>query len=379
MTTSRLPLYLGGFLGPLGTVVMVPMVPELRDAFDASTEAVNWGWAAYILPFSLLLVVSGTIGERYGRRRVLTITYLGFAGAALVCALAPSLPVFLVGRALQGIANAFITPLLIAGLAEATEPQRLGRVVGIYSSAQAAGSAFGPYLGGVAADVDWRLAFVGVAVASVALVPFVPPGEPRPETEPPPIAPLLTRRMTWFGTAVMFAAAGPLGANVLVGIKARDELGVSGSTAGALLLTGSAVAIVLGPVWGRILDRFGARATGTAAVAVVSTLTALLAWADTPTLLTLNWLFLGALSPIVVITFQSLGAIAVPENRAGGLSMILAWRFLGHGLGPLLFVPVWVAAPTAAFVASAMLGIVTMAGFLTVAGGRSAGTPVAGA
>ena len=84
-----LPFFLGGFLGPLGTAVMVPMVPELREAFDASTEEVNLGYVTYLLPFAVLLVVSGTIGERYGRRRVLTITYIGFAAASLMCAFAP--------------------------------------------------------------------------------------------------------------------------------------------------------------------------------------------------------------------------------------------------------------------------------------------------
>ena len=174
-----LPFYLGGFLGPLGTAVMVPMVPELREAFDASTEAVNWGYAAYILPFSVLLVVSGTIGERYGRRRVLIYTYVGFAVASLVCAFSTSLWMFLVGRAFQGVANAFVTPPAHCRSRRGVRSERLGRSVGFYSSMQALGSAFGPYLGGVAADNNWRLAFVGVAVASLLLVPFVPPGEAR--------------------------------------------------------------------------------------------------------------------------------------------------------------------------------------------------------
>ena len=360
-----LPFYLGGFLGPLGTAVMVPMVPELRDAFDVSTEAVNWGYVAYILPFSVLLIVSGTIGERYGRRRVLISTYVGFAVASLLCAISTELWTFLVGRAMQGVANAFVTPLLIAGLAEVVRSERLGRSVGFYSSMQALGSAFGPYLGGVAADTNWRLAFVGVAIASLILVPFAPPGEPRPDTEQTPIRPLMSPRMVWFGVAVMFAAAGPLGASVLIGIKARDELGITGSAAGTLLLTGSLIAMVLGPVWGRVLDRYGPRATGAVSVGIVSLISGSIAWADTTTLLTLNWMFLGALTPIVVITFQSVGAVAVPENRAGGLSMILAWRFLGHGLGPLIFVPMWIVAPKAAFVIAASLGLVTMVGFLT--------------
>jgi len=345
---------------------MVPMVPELREAFDVSTTAVNWGYATYILPFSVLLVVSGTIGERFGRRRVLTVTYIGFGLASLMCALAPNLEVFLVARGLQGTANAFVTPLLIAGLAELTPPERLGRAVGIYSSTQAAGGALGPWIGGIAADIDWRWAFVVVALSSFALVPFAPPGDPRPDATRPPIQPLLTRRMVKLGVAVMFVAAGPVGASVLIGIKARDELGISGSATGTLLVTGSLIAVFLGPVWGQLLDRFGPRSTGVASVVLISTLTATLAWATTPATLTLNWLVLGAVTPLVVVTFQSIGAVAVPSNRAGGLSLILAWRFLGHGLGALIFVPMWIVAPTAAFVVSASLGVLTIVGFISV-------------
>jgi len=346
---------------------MLPMVPELREAFDATTTAVNWGYAAYILPFSVLLVVSGTIGERFGRRRVLTITYIGFGVASLLCAVAPNLEVFLVARGLQGSANAFVTPLLIAGLAEFTPPERLGRAVGIYSSTQAIGGALGPWIGGIAADIDWRWAFVIVALSSFALVPFTPAGEPRPDATRPPIRPLLNARMVKLGVAVMFVAAGPVGVSVLIGIKARDELGISGSATGTLLLTGSLIAVFLGPVWGRLLDRFGPRTTGVSAVVVVSVLTATLAWAATPATLTLNWLALGAVTPLVVVTFQAIGAVAVPSNRAGGLSLILAWRFLGHGVGPLIFVPMWIVAPTAAFVVAASLGVFTIIGFISTA------------
>ena len=360
------PYFAGGVMGPLATGVMIPMVPELRNAFDASTSAVNWGYAAYILPFSVLLIVSGTIGERFGHKRILTYAYSVFTIGSIVCALAPSLSIFITGRVIQGVANAFTTPLLIAGLAQVTEPGRLGRRVGIYSTMQAAGAAFATYLGGVAADTNWRLAFFGVAVASIALITTVPEGEPRPDAEPTPIRPLLSPRIVWLGVAIMFAAAGPLGASILVGIKARDELGLDGSATGALLLTGSIMAMLLGPLWGQVLDRFGPQLTGAVSAAVVSVLAGLLAWSSTPTSLTINWLILGGVTPIVVITFQALGAVAVPKNRAGGVSITLAWRFLGHGVGPLIFVPMWIVAPELSFILAASFGIVTVIGFLTI-------------
>ena len=148
-------------MGPFGTVVIVPMFPELREEFDASSSAVSLGFSLYLLPFAALLLVSGTLGERWGRRRTVRGTYLLYAAASIGCALAPNLTVFILARAMQGVANAFITPLLLAGLAETVPADRFGRQVGIYSSFQAFGGGLGPIIGGVAADTSWRYAFWG--------------------------------------------------------------------------------------------------------------------------------------------------------------------------------------------------------------------------
>lgn len=174
---QRLPLYIGGFMGPFGTVVIVPMFPELRAEFDASSSAVSLGFSLYLIPFAALLLVSGTLGERWGRRRTVRGTYLLYAVASIGCALAPTLTVFIVARALQGVANAFITPLLLAGLAETVPAERFGRQVGIYSSFQAFGGGLGPIVGGIAADTNWRYAFWGTMAVSLVLALAPPTGE----------------------------------------------------------------------------------------------------------------------------------------------------------------------------------------------------------
>ena len=76
LTLATLPLYLGGFLGPFGTMMVISIYPELRESFNASTQAVNWAFSGYMIPFALLLTVSGTIGERFGRRRVIRATFI---------------------------------------------------------------------------------------------------------------------------------------------------------------------------------------------------------------------------------------------------------------------------------------------------------------
>ena len=68
LTTQTLPYLVGGFLGPFGTMAVISIYPELRQSFDASTAAVTWSFSGYLFAMAGLLLVSGTIGERLGRR-----------------------------------------------------------------------------------------------------------------------------------------------------------------------------------------------------------------------------------------------------------------------------------------------------------------------
>ncbi len=336
----RLALYAGGFLGPFGTVVIVPMFPELRTEFGASSSAVGLGFSLYLVPFALTLLFSGTVGERYGRRRTVRATYIVYALASLAVAAAPGLWTFVAARAVQGVANAFITPLLLAGLAEMVPEERFGREVGIYSSFQAVGGGLGPIVGGLAADTSWQGAFIGTAVVAMVLAAMPPDGAPRPADAGLGLRPLLNRRMVLLGTSFFFAAAGPIGVAVLVGVVARDVLGVSGTAAGFMLFGGAMSAMVMGPVWGWVLDRFGARRLVTPVMLFAMAATAALALGRTGWTLGALWLLGGATVAFVVVIFQSLGATIMPENRGGALSFLLSFRFLGHAAGPATLIPV---------------------------------------
>lgn len=363
---QRLPLYLGGLMGPFGTVVILPMFPELRESFGVSSAAMSWGFTIYMFPFAIALLVSGTLGERWGRRRTVRGTYILYAVASGGCALAPNLGVFLVARALQGVANAFITPLLIAGLADIVAPALFGRAVGVYSSFQAAGGVFGPIIGGIAADANWRWAFIGTGLLASVLATMPPTGDPAArtaDTPGPSIRVLCTRPMVILGVGVMAAAAGPIGINVLVGITARDDLGLTGGQAGLVLLAGPVMAMLTGPVWGRLVDRFGARSSGLASAAAATIIAALLAFADTPVRLAIMSGVSGALIGFVAVVFQALATTIVPGNRGGALSFVLAFRFFGHGIGPVLWIPVLERSVRPAFFGAASLGIITLVAF----------------
>lgn len=357
---QAVPLYVGGLMGPFGTTVILPMFPELRESFDASSSAVGLGFTIYLVPFAALLLVSGTLGERWGRRRTVRTAYLVYAAASVAAALAPTLEVFLAGRIVQGAANAFITPLLVAGLAEITPPERFGRAVGIYSSFQALGGVMAPIVGGITADIDWRWAFAGTAVVALGLALAPPVGEPRTDVAAPRLRPLVNRRMLALGAAAFAAAAGPIGISVVVGVVARDELGVSGTAAGAILVSGALSAMVTGPIWGRLLDRWGTRRAGIVAATGAAVLVAVMGAADQPVSLAVTWALAGAFVGFVVVVLQTTAATSAPDNRGGALSFMLSFRFVGHGIGPVVWIPVIAWSAPAAFLASAALGLITL-------------------
>ena len=360
LTVATLPLFLGGFLGPVGTMSVISIYPELRETFDASNSAVNWSFSGYLFPMALLMLVSGTIGERYGRKRVTRITFVSYAIASLGCVLAPTLGLFIAARVVQGVCNAFITPLLIAGLTEVIDPRRLGRAVGIYAAFQALGGAVAPFVSGLVATFDWRWTYVVIGLVALALATRPPDGEPRPAASAPPIRPLLTLRMASLWVAALSAAAGPVGLSVLVGVRLRDGLDVGSSATGTILLVSGLSMMAFSPLWGRLIDSWGSRRSAVIATATVTVLAAPLGLIGAPWGLTLAWIVVAGLVGFVPVSLQHLAAVAVPDNRGGALSSVLAFRFFGHAMGPVVLVPILAGSPGLAFGLAASLGIVTL-------------------
>ena len=194
-----------------------------------------------------------------------------------------------------------------------------------------------------------------------ALLSLAPPqGEPRRDAVPPSIRPLLTAPLLSLGVAAFAAAAGPIGNGVLIGVVARDELDLTGLQAGLVLLGGPAVAMLTGPLWGRLLDRWGARTAGFVSITMVTTLSAALALGTVPVTLAVLAALTGGVTGFAVVVLQTLSSTIVPDNRGGALSFVLAFRFLGHAAYPLLWLPVIDTNVTAAFLAAASLGLVTL-------------------
>jgi EmrB/QacA subfamily drug resistance transporter len=143
-----------------GSVVNVGL-PAIGRNLAADPGMLQWIVNAYLLPLSALLLLGGAAGDRFGRRRLLMAGTALFGLASLGCALAPALPMLLVGRFLQGVGAAMLMPNSLAILGSAFSGEAKGRAIGVWAATGAAMGAVGPVLGGWLIDtVSWRAIFL---------------------------------------------------------------------------------------------------------------------------------------------------------------------------------------------------------------------------
>ena len=165
-------LYLGVFIGPLMGGVTNVMLPVLRDDFTATLGQVTAVVSAYMVPFVLLQLVSGTIADRFSRGGTVTGGCAAFAASAALAAVAPNIELFLAARVVQGAANAFVTPIIMATLGDVVPAPRLGRALGVFTTVNTAGLLLAPLLGGAFAETNWRLVYVLLTAVCTALAAY---------------------------------------------------------------------------------------------------------------------------------------------------------------------------------------------------------------
>ena len=154
-----------------GTVVNVAL-PVLQKDLQASVSSVQWVVEAYALFLASLVLVGGSLADRFGRRRIFTIGVALFAASSAACALAPGIGWLVAARAIQGMAGALLVPSSLAILGSAFSPRERGRAVGTWSSLTAIAGVIGPVAGGWLVQVaSWRAVFyLNVPVAAAILV-----------------------------------------------------------------------------------------------------------------------------------------------------------------------------------------------------------------
>lgn len=154
-----------------GTVVNVAL-PHIRADLHTDIAGLQWVLNAYLVTLSALVLVGGSLGDRFGLRRVFVVGVVEFTVASVVCGIAPNITVLVVARGVQGIGAALLVPSSLALLTASMCDADRSRAVGAWSGLAGVAGAVGPLLGGWLVDaLSWRwVFFLNVPVAAAVLV-----------------------------------------------------------------------------------------------------------------------------------------------------------------------------------------------------------------
>jgi EmrB/QacA subfamily drug resistance transporter len=178
---------LGSSIAFLEATVVNVALPAIGEDLGADVAGLQWIINGYLLTLAALILLGGSLGDRYGRRRIFNIGVIWFAVASVLCAVAPNAEILIAARVIQGIGGALLTPGSLAIIEATFYPEDRGRAIGAWSALGGIAAAIGPLLGGWLIDaVSWRaIFFINLPIAA-----FVVWGAERhvPETRDPTIS-----------------------------------------------------------------------------------------------------------------------------------------------------------------------------------------------
>jgi len=170
-------LVLGFFMIMIDTTIVIVANPSIQVGLQTDTSSVIWVTSAYLLTYSVPLLITGRLGDRFGPRNLFVIGLAVFSVASLFCGLAAELPgsaiVNLIAfRAVQGLGAAIMVPQSMTVITRVFPPERRGAALGMWGATAGLASLVGPILGGVLVDsLGWEwIFFINVPIGVVAIV-----------------------------------------------------------------------------------------------------------------------------------------------------------------------------------------------------------------
>ena len=161
------------FMVTLDSLVITTAIPVIRTHLHASLSSLEWTVNAYTLIFAVLLLTGAALGDRFGRRRLFTLGVAIFTLGSATAALAPSIGVLNLARAVQGLGGSIVLPLTLTILSAAVPDKKRGLALGAWSGISGLAVALGPVVGGaIVQAISWQWIFWLNVPIGAALVPL---------------------------------------------------------------------------------------------------------------------------------------------------------------------------------------------------------------
>lgn len=162
----------GTFMEVLDTTVVNVSLPHIAGTLSATVEEATWVLTSYLVANAIILPITGWLANRFGRKRLLLAAVVSFTGASFLCGLAPTLPMLILFRLIQGASGGTLQPLSQAVLLESFAPQDRGKAMGFWGLGIVVAPILGPVLGGWITDsYSWRWIFyINIPVGILSLI-----------------------------------------------------------------------------------------------------------------------------------------------------------------------------------------------------------------
>lgn len=227
----------GSAMALLDATVANIALPTIGRELHTGTAGLQWVVNGYTLSLASLILFAGSLGDRFGQRRIFTTGVIWFGAASLLCGLAPNIGLLIAARILQGVGGALLTPGALALIQTTFRAEDRGRAVGQWSGMSGVSAAIGPVIGGLLIQhAGWRWVFLinpplALVVAVIALT-RIPATVSRPGA----------RRIDFSGTAFGVLALGALA----FGLTRAGEDGLANAT----VISALALALMSGYIFG---------------------------------------------------------------------------------------------------------------------------------